>query len=144
MNWAAPSKKRQGGAGCSACGCASLPSVRRQLPPLSHDTGWWFWLPWRCFLLPASGLVGNLSQGYSPPSFAFFPPPRLGITPPSDKVTVNTLPHPSPADAVAPHTASGKGSLWCVDPEYRPNLIQALKKQHFPAAHAFSTPPASP
>uniref|UniRef100_H3DGR1 Forkhead box N2 n=1 Tax=Tetraodon nigroviridis TaxID=99883 RepID=H3DGR1_TETNG len=40
--------------------------------------------------------------------------------------------------------ASGKGSLWCVDPEYRPNLIQALKKQHFPAAHAFSTPPASP
>lgn len=42
------------------------------------------------------------------------------------------------------HQASGKGSLWCVDPEYRPNLIQALKKQHFPAAHAFSTPPASP
>ncbi|XP_041866253.1 forkhead box protein N2 isoform X2 [Melanotaenia boesemani] len=40
--------------------------------------------------------------------------------------------------------ASGKGSLWCVDPEYRPNLIQALKKQHFPAAHAFCTPPASP
>ncbi|XP_061600709.1 forkhead box protein N2 isoform X2 [Cololabis saira] len=40
--------------------------------------------------------------------------------------------------------ANGKGSLWCVDPEYRPNLIQALKKQHFPAAHAFYTPPASP
>ncbi|TKS85427.1 Forkhead box protein N2 [Collichthys lucidus] len=40
--------------------------------------------------------------------------------------------------------ANGKGSLWCVDPEYRPNLIQALKKQHFPAAHAFNTPPASP
>lgn len=40
--------------------------------------------------------------------------------------------------------ASGKGSLWCVDPEYRPNLIQALKKQHFPSAHAFCTPPASP
>ncbi|CAJ1067448.1 hypothetical protein FQN60_015133 [Xyrichtys novacula] len=40
--------------------------------------------------------------------------------------------------------ANGKGSLWCVDPEYRPNLIQALKKQHFPAAHAFCTPPASP
>ncbi|XP_034040402.1 forkhead box protein N2 isoform X2 [Thalassophryne amazonica] len=40
--------------------------------------------------------------------------------------------------------ASGKGSLWCVDPEYRPNLIQALKKQHVPAAHAFYTPPASP
>ncbi|KAK6328173.1 hypothetical protein J4Q44_G00001510 [Coregonus suidteri] len=39
---------------------------------------------------------------------------------------------------------NGKGSLWCVDPEYRPNLIQALKKQHFPAAHAFCTPPASP
>uniref|UniRef100_A0A674BYK7 Forkhead box protein G1 n=1 Tax=Salmo trutta TaxID=8032 RepID=A0A674BYK7_SALTR len=38
---------------------------------------------------------------------------------------------------------NGKGSLWCVDPEYRPNLIQALKKQHFPAAHAFCTPPAS-
>uniref|UniRef100_W5NHJ7 Forkhead box protein G1 n=1 Tax=Lepisosteus oculatus TaxID=7918 RepID=W5NHJ7_LEPOC len=40
--------------------------------------------------------------------------------------------------------ANGKGSLWCVDPEYRPNLIQALKKQHFPSAHAFCTPPASP
>ncbi|KAG5266677.1 hypothetical protein AALO_G00234880 [Alosa alosa] len=39
---------------------------------------------------------------------------------------------------------NGKGSLWCVDPEYRPNLIQALKKQHFPTAHAFCTPPASP
>ncbi|KAJ7987522.1 hypothetical protein DPEC_G00327370 [Dallia pectoralis] len=39
---------------------------------------------------------------------------------------------------------NGKGSLWCVDPEYRPNLIQALKKQHLPAAHAFCTPPASP
>uniref|UniRef100_A0A3B3ZBV1 Fork-head domain-containing protein n=1 Tax=Periophthalmus magnuspinnatus TaxID=409849 RepID=A0A3B3ZBV1_9GOBI len=38
--------------------------------------------------------------------------------------------------------ANGKGSLWCVDPEYRPNLIQALKKQHFPAAHAFCTPPS--
>ncbi|KAG7462669.1 hypothetical protein MATL_G00187250 [Megalops atlanticus] len=40
--------------------------------------------------------------------------------------------------------ANGKGSLWCVDPEYRPNLIQALKKQHLPTAHAFCTPPASP
>ncbi|XP_066552713.1 forkhead box protein N2b [Amia ocellicauda] len=40
--------------------------------------------------------------------------------------------------------ANGKGSLWCVDPEYRPNLVQALKKQHFPSAHAFCTPPASP
>ncbi|KAK1791379.1 hypothetical protein P4O66_013386, partial [Electrophorus voltai] len=39
---------------------------------------------------------------------------------------------------------NGKGSLWCVDPEYRPNLIQALKKQHFPAPHGFYTPPASP
>ncbi|XP_030628472.1 forkhead box protein N2 [Chanos chanos] len=39
---------------------------------------------------------------------------------------------------------NGKGSLWCVDPEYRPNLVQALKKQHFPTAYAFCTPPASP
>ncbi|XP_026079201.1 forkhead box protein N2 [Carassius auratus] len=39
---------------------------------------------------------------------------------------------------------NGKGSLWCVDPEYRPNLIQALKKQHFPSTHSFCTPPASP
>ncbi|XP_056327137.1 forkhead box protein N2 [Danio aesculapii] len=39
---------------------------------------------------------------------------------------------------------NGKGSLWCVDPEYRPNLIQALKKQHFPTAHSFCTPPAFP
>ncbi|XP_076830184.1 forkhead box protein N2 [Brachyhypopomus gauderio] len=39
---------------------------------------------------------------------------------------------------------NGKGSLWCVDPEYRPNLIQALKKQHFPVPHGFCTPPDSP
>ncbi|XP_033000954.1 forkhead box protein N2 [Lacerta agilis] len=38
---------------------------------------------------------------------------------------------------------NGKGSLWCVDPEYKPNLIQALKKQPFPSAF-FYTPPASP
>uniref|UniRef100_A0A8B9TU17 Forkhead box N2 n=1 Tax=Anas platyrhynchos TaxID=8839 RepID=A0A8B9TU17_ANAPL len=29
---------------------------------------------------------------------------------------------------------NGKGSLWCVDPEYKPNLVQALKKQPFPSA----------
>lgn len=34
---------------------------------------------------------------------------------------------------------NGKGSLWCVDPEYKPNLMQALKKQSY-----FYTPPASP
>uniref|UniRef100_A0A8D0CCU0 Forkhead box protein G1 n=1 Tax=Salvator merianae TaxID=96440 RepID=A0A8D0CCU0_SALMN len=39
---------------------------------------------------------------------------------------------------------NGKGSLWCVDPEYKPNLIQALKKQPFSSAFAFYTPPASP
>ncbi|XP_077191124.1 forkhead box protein N2 [Paroedura picta] len=39
---------------------------------------------------------------------------------------------------------NGKGSLWCVDPEYKPNLIQALTKQPFPSAFAFYTPPASP
>lgn len=39
---------------------------------------------------------------------------------------------------------NGKGSLWCVHPEFRPTLMQALKKQHFPSAHAFCTPPASP
>ncbi|XP_016355444.1 forkhead box protein N2-like [Sinocyclocheilus anshuiensis] len=39
---------------------------------------------------------------------------------------------------------NGKGSLWCVHPEFRPMLMQALKKQHFPNAHAFCTPPASP
>ncbi|NXC39341.1 FOXN2 protein, partial [Penelope pileata] len=39
---------------------------------------------------------------------------------------------------------NGKGSLWCVDPEYKPNLVQALKKQPFPSALAFYTPPASP
>ncbi|XP_038607619.1 forkhead box protein N2 isoform X2 [Tachyglossus aculeatus] len=36
---------------------------------------------------------------------------------------------------------NGKGSLWCVDPEYKPNLIQALKKQPFPSAFAGSSPP---
>ncbi|ERE73904.1 forkhead box protein N2-like isoform 1 [Cricetulus griseus] len=32
---------------------------------------------------------------------------------------------------------NGKGSLWCVDPEYKPNLMQALKKQPFssPQSH---------
>ncbi|KAL7856786.1 hypothetical protein SRHO_G00156850 [Serrasalmus rhombeus] len=39
---------------------------------------------------------------------------------------------------------NGKGSLWCVHPEFRPTLMQALKKQHFPNAHALYTPPASP
>lgn len=39
---------------------------------------------------------------------------------------------------------NGKGSLWCVDPEYKPNLMQALKKQPFPSALTFYTPPASP
>ncbi|XP_031438594.1 forkhead box protein N2b isoform X2 [Clupea harengus] len=39
---------------------------------------------------------------------------------------------------------NGKGSLWCVDPEFRPTLAQALRKQHFPNTHAFYTPPASP
>ncbi|KAM9315707.1 forkhead box protein N2 isoform 2-T2 [Gastrophryne carolinensis] len=39
---------------------------------------------------------------------------------------------------------NGKGSLWCVDPEYKPNLVQALKKQPFSAAFALYTPPASP
>ncbi|XP_034963355.1 forkhead box protein N3 isoform X3 [Zootoca vivipara] len=39
----------------------------------------------------------------------------------------------------------GKGSLWCIDPEYRQNLIQALKKTPYhPYSHVFSTPPASP
>ncbi|XP_075719313.1 forkhead box protein N2 isoform X2 [Rhinoderma darwinii] len=39
---------------------------------------------------------------------------------------------------------NGKGSLWCVDPEYKPNLVQALKKQPFSAALASYTPPDSP
>ncbi|XP_053316913.1 forkhead box protein N2 [Spea bombifrons] len=39
---------------------------------------------------------------------------------------------------------NGKGSLWCVDPEYKPNLVQALRKQPFSAALALYTPPASP
>ncbi|XP_069464512.1 forkhead box protein N2 [Ambystoma mexicanum] len=39
---------------------------------------------------------------------------------------------------------NGKGSLWCVDPEYKPNLMQALKKQPFSSALAFYTPPTSP
>ncbi|KAE8600732.1 hypothetical protein XENTR_v10013381 [Xenopus tropicalis] len=39
---------------------------------------------------------------------------------------------------------NGKGSLWCVDPEYKPSLIQALKKQPFSSALALYTPPTSP
>ncbi|KAK9409509.1 foxn3: Forkhead box protein N3 [Crotalus adamanteus] len=44
-----------------------------------------------------------------------------------------------------PLQSIGKGSLWCIDPEYRQNLIQALKKTPYhPYSHVFSTPPASP
>ncbi|XP_029453632.1 forkhead box protein N3 isoform X3 [Rhinatrema bivittatum] len=39
----------------------------------------------------------------------------------------------------------GKGSLWCIDPEYRQNLIQALKKTpYYPYSQVFNTPPTSP
>ncbi|KAF7704035.1 forkhead box protein N3 [Silurus meridionalis] len=39
----------------------------------------------------------------------------------------------------------GKGSLWCIDPEYRHNLIQALKKTPYhPYSQVFTTPPTSP
>lgn len=38
---------------------------------------------------------------------------------------------------------NGKGSLWCVDPEYKPNLIQALKKQPYPSAPTSYTSPES-
>ncbi|XP_048830681.1 forkhead box protein N3-like [Brienomyrus brachyistius] len=39
----------------------------------------------------------------------------------------------------------GKGSLWCIDPEYRQNLIQALKKTPcLPYSPVLATPPASP
>ncbi|XP_006839646.1 PREDICTED: forkhead box protein N3 isoform X2 [Chrysochloris asiatica] len=39
----------------------------------------------------------------------------------------------------------GKGSLWCIDPEYRQNLIQALKKTPYhPNSHVSNTPPSSP
>uniref|UniRef100_A0A452TKG1 Forkhead box protein N3 n=1 Tax=Ursus maritimus TaxID=29073 RepID=A0A452TKG1_URSMA len=39
----------------------------------------------------------------------------------------------------------GKGSLWCIDPEYRQNLIQALKKTPYhPYSHVTSGPPIWP
>ncbi|XP_016332304.1 forkhead box protein N3 [Sinocyclocheilus anshuiensis] len=39
----------------------------------------------------------------------------------------------------------GKGSLWCIDPEYRQNLIQALKKTPYhPYSQVFTTSPTSP
>ncbi|XP_035695416.1 forkhead box protein N3-like isoform X2 [Branchiostoma floridae] len=39
----------------------------------------------------------------------------------------------------------GKGSLWMIDPAYRPNLLQALKKTPIhPYHHIFTTPPPSP
>ncbi|KAJ8290288.1 hypothetical protein GJAV_G00010980 [Gymnothorax javanicus] len=39
----------------------------------------------------------------------------------------------------------GKGSLWCIDPEYRPNLIQALKKTPCHTySQVFTSPPSSP
>uniref|UniRef100_G3TYP0 Forkhead box N2 n=1 Tax=Loxodonta africana TaxID=9785 RepID=G3TYP0_LOXAF len=39
---------------------------------------------------------------------------------------------------------NGKGSLWCVDPEYKPSLMRALKKQPFSSTLTVYTPPASP
>ncbi|KAM6180082.1 forkhead box protein N2 [Erethizon dorsatum] len=36
---------------------------------------------------------------------------------------------------------NGKGSLWCVDPEYKPNLMQALKKQPFSSPQSGSLSP---
>ncbi|XP_051013800.1 forkhead box protein N2 [Acomys russatus] len=36
---------------------------------------------------------------------------------------------------------NGKGSLWCVDPEYKPSLVQALKKQPFSSAQTGSLSP---
>lgn len=36
---------------------------------------------------------------------------------------------------------NGKGSLWCVDPEYKPNLMQALKKQPFSSPQSASLSP---
>ncbi|XP_034370242.1 forkhead box protein N2 [Arvicanthis niloticus] len=36
---------------------------------------------------------------------------------------------------------NGKGSLWCVDPEYKPNLMQALKKQPFSSPQSASSSP---
>lgn len=39
----------------------------------------------------------------------------------------------------------GKGSLWCIDPEYRQSLIQALKKTPYhPHSNVFNTAPAAP
>uniref|UniRef100_A0A2K6N8S1 Fork-head domain-containing protein n=1 Tax=Rhinopithecus roxellana TaxID=61622 RepID=A0A2K6N8S1_RHIRO len=41
----------------------------------------------------------------------------------------------------------GKGSLWCIDPEYRQNLTQALKKTPYhphPYPNLFNTPPTCP
>lgn len=40
----------------------------------------------------------------------------------------------------------GKGSLWTVDPDHRPTLLQALKKMpsFHPYHHLFTTPPPSP
>lgn len=39
----------------------------------------------------------------------------------------------------------GKGSLWCVDPEYRPNLMQTLRKTpSFQPFGQWTTPPPSP
>uniref|UniRef100_A0A493U374 Forkhead box N3 n=1 Tax=Anas platyrhynchos platyrhynchos TaxID=8840 RepID=A0A493U374_ANAPP len=47
--------------------------------------------------------------------------------------------------SVCPQRSIGKGSLWCIDPEYRQNLIQALKKTPYhPYSHVFNTPPTSP
>uniref|UniRef100_A0A2K6CSQ2 Fork-head domain-containing protein n=1 Tax=Macaca nemestrina TaxID=9545 RepID=A0A2K6CSQ2_MACNE len=41
----------------------------------------------------------------------------------------------------------GKGSLWCIHPEYRQNLTQALKKTPYhphPYPHVLNTPPTCP
>lgn len=91
-------------------------------PPSSHDTGWWFPLPWRHFLLPALRLAGNLSQGYSP-SLPSLPPSFLhSALPadwakirPSDKVTASaSAVHPLPSRWAAEERSLHFPSLYCL------------------------------
>lgn len=38
----------------------------------------------------------------------------------------------------------GKGSLWCIDPAYRPNLLQALRKTPYHPYHQLQMTSTAP
>lgn len=68
---------------------------------------------------------------------------RVGVLPPPNTpqcISITSL----SSSSLSPQSI-GKGSLWSIDPEYRHNLIQALKKTPYhPYSPGLATPSTSP